>query len=143
MCSFYFKAVAFIDCIAIMELSFDDIPRIVDKEVGDKNVFSAPSTQKDRRVVENQRLETLRVIIHRFWEPRRFGILSRNRKRQTISLVSNHLLKLKGLIKEHDEKEDKPENKIALSDALIILTGEPLAYKDGNGVFIIPIGSLR
>jgi hypothetical protein len=30
----------------MMELGFDDIPRIVDREVGDRSVFSAPSMQK-------------------------------------------------------------------------------------------------
>ncbi|MEA4949289.1 MAG: AAA family ATPase, partial [Petrimonas sp.] len=52
-----------------------------------------------------------------------------------------HLLELKQLVQEKNEKEK--QIKMRLPDLLIVLTGEEMAYTREDGVKIIPVGCLR
>ena len=54
---------------------------------------------------------------------------------------ANHLLELKRLIREHNEKEKQMP--IREPDLLIILTGGQMAYTRTDGVKIIPLGTLK
>ena len=61
---------------------------------------------------------------------------------------ANHLLELKRLIREHNEKEKSGEHRllqmpIREPDLLIILTGGQMAYTRTDGVKIIPLGTLK
>ena len=54
---------------------------------------------------------------------------------------ASHLLELKRLIREHNEKEKQMP--IREPDLLIILTGGQMAYTRADGVKIIPLGTLK
>lgn len=54
---------------------------------------------------------------------------------------ANHLLKIKSLIKQYNEKEKQCP--LREPDLLIVLTATNLAYKREDGVFVIPIGCLK
>ena len=61
---------------------------------------------------------------------------------------ANHLLELKRLIREHNEKEKSGEHRllqmpIREPDLLIILTGGQVAYTRTDSVKIIPLGTLK
>ena len=61
---------------------------------------------------------------------------------------ASHLLELKRLIREHNEKEKSGEHQllqmpIREPDLLIILTGGQMAYTRTDGVKIIPLGTLK
>lgn len=54
---------------------------------------------------------------------------------------AKHLLELKRLVKEKNEKER--QIRMRLPDLLIVLTGGELAYTREDGVKVIPIGCLK
>lgn len=54
---------------------------------------------------------------------------------------AKHLLQLKQLIKEHNQKE--PQVPLREPDLLIVITGGEIAYTRQDGVKIIPIGTLK
>ena len=54
---------------------------------------------------------------------------------------ASHLVELKRLIKEHNEKEDQVP--IREPDLMIVLTGGKMAYSRPDGVKIIPLGCLK
>ena len=60
---------------------------------------------------------------------------------QEIEDAAEHLLELKGLIQEANEKGDR--HKLRLPDLLIVLTGGEMAYTRTDGVKIIPIGCIK
>ena len=60
---------------------------------------------------------------------------------QGIEDAAEHLLELKGLIQEANEKGNQP--KLRLPDLLIVLTGGEMAYTRIDGVKIIPIGCIK
>lgn len=54
---------------------------------------------------------------------------------------ARHLMELKNLIKERNEKEKQMP--LRLPDILIVLTGGKLAYTREDGVKVIPLGCLK
>lgn len=54
---------------------------------------------------------------------------------------ASHLLKIKQLVKEHNEGKD--QIKLREPDLLIVLTGGEMAYTRSDGVKILPIGCLK
>ena len=57
-----------------------------------------------------------------------------------IELGSAHLIKLRDLIKQHNEKDN---GQLREPDLLIVITGGKMAYRRKDGVYVIPIGCLR
>ena len=58
-----------------------------------------------------------------------------------IETGAKHLLKLQGLIREHNEHEEQMP--IREPDLLIVLTGGQYGYRRKDGVYVIPIGCLK
>ena len=58
-----------------------------------------------------------------------------------IEEASRHLLQIKSLVREYNEKKNAP--KLREPDLLIVITGTEFAYRRQDGVFVIPIGCLR
>ena len=58
-----------------------------------------------------------------------------------VEEASTHLLEIKQLVKEYNEKGNAP--KLREPDLLIIITGTEYAYRRQDGVYVIPIGCLR
>lgn len=58
-----------------------------------------------------------------------------------IELGAKHLLKIKELVKEYNQKE--PQHPLREPDLLLIITGGNMAITRDDGVKIIPIGCLR
>jgi signal transduction histidine kinase len=54
---------------------------------------------------------------------------------------AKHLLELKRLVQEKNEKEK--QTKMRLPNLMILLTGGELAYTRSDGVKVIPIGCLK
>ncbi len=54
---------------------------------------------------------------------------------------AQHLLKLKSLIREHNEKEKQVP--LREPDLMIVLTGGAYAYRRKDGVFVIPLATLK
>ncbi|MFI3162939.1 MAG: DUF4143 domain-containing protein [Bacillota bacterium] len=54
---------------------------------------------------------------------------------------ASHLIQLKNLIIKHNN--ENPKNKIKEPDLLMVITGGEMAYKQKDGVHIIPIGCLK
>lgn len=57
-----------------------------------------------------------------------------------IEMGANHLIELKELIIENNEKKSE---KMKVPDLLIVITGGKIAYRLDNGVLVIPIGCLK
>lgn len=58
-----------------------------------------------------------------------------------IDEAASHLIKIEGLIKQHNEKERQCP--IRLPDLKIVITGSEYGYRRKDGVFVIPIGCLK
>ena len=58
-----------------------------------------------------------------------------------IDEAASHLIKIEGLIKQHNEKERQCP--IRLPDSKIVITGSEYGYRRKDGVFVIPIGCLK
>ncbi len=58
-----------------------------------------------------------------------------------IEDASRHLLEIKRLVNEYNEKGNSP--KLRTPDLLMIITGTEYAYRRKDGVFVVPIGCLR
>ena len=58
-----------------------------------------------------------------------------------VEEASTHLLEIKQLVKEYNEKGNAP--KLREPDLLIIITGAEYAYRRQDGVYVIPIGCIR
>lgn len=71
----------------------------------------------------------------------RYALIECKLGSQEIEDAAEHLLELKELIHEANEKGDQP--KLRLPDLLIVLTGGEMAYTRTDGVKIIPIGCLK
>ena len=71
----------------------------------------------------------------------RYALIECKLGSQEIEDAAEHLLELKELIHEANEKGDQP--KLRLPDLLIVLTGGEIAYTRTDGVKIIPIGCLK
>ena len=71
----------------------------------------------------------------------RYALIECKLGSQEIEDAAEHLLELKELIHEANEKGDQP--KLRLTDLLIVLTGGEIAYTRTDGVKIIPIGCLK
>jgi predicted AAA+ superfamily ATPase len=71
----------------------------------------------------------------------RYALIECKLGSQEIEDAAKHLLELKGLIQEANEKGDQP--KLRIPDLLIVLTGGEMAYTRTDGVKIIPIGCLK
>ncbi|MCR5080642.1 MAG: DUF4143 domain-containing protein, partial [Treponema sp.] len=56
-----------------------------------------------------------------------------------VEKASKHLLEIKRLVKEYNEKG----NNLREPDLLLIVTGTEFAYRRQDGVYVIPIGCLR
>ena len=71
----------------------------------------------------------------------RYALIECKLGSQEIEDAAEHLLELKGLIQEANEKGNQP--KLRLPDLLIVLTGGEMAYTRIDGVKIIPIGCIK
>lgn len=71
----------------------------------------------------------------------RYALIECKLGSQEIEDAAEHLLELKELIHEANEKGDQP--KLRLPDLLIVLTGGEIAYTRTDGVKFIPIGCLK
>ena len=71
----------------------------------------------------------------------RYALIECKLGSQEIEDAAEHLLELKGLIQEANEKGNQP--KLRLPDLLIVLTGGEMAYTRTDGVKIIPIGCIK
>lgn len=58
-----------------------------------------------------------------------------------IDEAASHLIKIEGLIKQHNENERQCP--IRLPDLKIVITGSEYGYRRKDGVFVIPIGCLK
>jgi len=74
-------------------------------------------------------------------EDGRYALLECKLGSNEIEEGASHLLELKKLIREHNEKEKQMP--IREPDLLIILTGGQMAYTRPDGVKIIPLGCLK
>ncbi len=70
----------------------------------------------------------------------RYALIEFKLGRSGIEMGAEHLLKLKSLIKEANEKNG---TRIPEPSLLIIITGGAMAYRRNDGVCIIPIGTLK
>jgi len=71
----------------------------------------------------------------------RYALIECKLGSREIEEGAKHLLELKRLVREKNEKEE--QTKIQLPDLLIVLTGGELAYTRKDGVNVIPIGCLK
>ena len=74
-------------------------------------------------------------------EDGRYALIECKLGSREIEDGASHLLELKRLIREHNEKEKQVP--IREPDLLIILTGGQMAYTRTDGVKIIPLGTLK
>jgi len=74
-------------------------------------------------------------------EDGRYALIECKLGSKEIEEGASHLLELKRLISEHNEKEKQMP--IREPDLLIILTGGQMAYTRADGVKIIPLGALK
>jgi len=79
------------------------------------------------------------IVLH--LEDGRYALIECKLGSNEIEDGASHLLELKQLIREHNEKEKQMP--IREPDLLIILTGGQMAYTRADGVKIIPLGTLR
>lgn len=79
------------------------------------------------------------IVLH--LEDGRYALIECKLGSNEIEDGASHLLELKRLIREHNEKEKQMP--IREPDLLIILTGGQMAYTRADGVKIIPLGTLR
>ena len=71
----------------------------------------------------------------------RYALIECKLGSRDIEEGAKHLLELKRLVQEKNEKEK--QIKMRLPDLLIVLTGGELAYTRKDGVKVIPIGCLK
>ena len=71
----------------------------------------------------------------------RYALIECKLGSREIEEGAKHLIELKNLIKERNEKESQMP--LRLPDLLIVLTGGKLAYTREDGVKIIPLGCLK
>jgi len=74
-------------------------------------------------------------------EDQRYALIECKLGSKDIENGAKHLVEVKRLIKEHNEKEKQCQ--IREPDLMIILTGGEMAYKRSDGVCVIPIGCLK
>ena len=74
-------------------------------------------------------------------EDGRYALIECKLGSKEIEEGASHLLELKRLIREHNEKEKQMP--IREPDLLMILTGGQMAYTRADGVKIIPLGTLK
>lgn len=74
-------------------------------------------------------------------EDGRYALIECKLGSKEIEEGASHLLELKRLIREHNEKEEQMP--IREPDLLMILTGGQMAYTRADGVKIIPLGALK
>lgn len=79
------------------------------------------------------------IVLH--LDDGRYALIEVKLGSRQIEEGSKHLIELKNLIRENNEKN--PSNNLREPDLLIVLTGGPMAYKRPDGVFVIPIGCLK
>lgn len=79
------------------------------------------------------------IVLH--LEDGRYALIECKLGARDIDDGAAHLLKLKQLVREHNEKERQVP--IREPDLMIILTGGQMAYRRQDGVLVIPIGSLK
>lgn len=71
----------------------------------------------------------------------RFALIEFKLGSSQIDEAASHLIKIEGLIKQHNEKERQCP--IRLPNLKIIITGSEYGYRRKDGVFVIPIGCLK
>jgi hypothetical protein len=79
------------------------------------------------------------IVLH--LEDGRYALIECKLGSREIKEGATHLLELKRLIREHNEREQQMP--IREPDLLIILTGGKMAYSRPDGVKIIPLGCLK
>lgn len=79
------------------------------------------------------------IVLH--LEDGRYALIECKLGARDIDDGAAHLLKLKQLVREHNEKERQVP--IREPDLMIILTGGQMAYRRQDGVLVIPIGCLK
>ncbi|MFA6707708.1 MAG: DUF4143 domain-containing protein [Sphaerochaetaceae bacterium] len=79
------------------------------------------------------------IVLH--LEDGRYALIECKLGSREIEEGATHLLELKRLIREHNEREQQMP--IREPDLLIILTGGKMAYSRPDGVKIIPLGCLK
>jgi hypothetical protein len=79
------------------------------------------------------------VVLHLGGE--RYALIECKLGSHEIDEGAEHLLELKRLIIEHNQKEKQMP--IREPDVLMILTGGQYAYRRKDGVYVVPIGCLK
>lgn len=79
------------------------------------------------------------VVLHLGGE--RYALIECKLGSHEIDDGAKHLLELKRLIIEHNQKEKQMP--IREPDVLMILTGGQYAYRRKDGVYVVPIGCLK
>lgn len=71
----------------------------------------------------------------------RYALLEFKLGGQEIEKGASHLLEIKKLVKEYNEREK--QILLREPDLLIVITGGPIAYTRADGVHVIPLGCLK
>ncbi len=71
----------------------------------------------------------------------RYALIECKLGSSAIEEGAQHLLKLKALVREHNEKEKQVP--LREPDLMIVLTGGAYAYRRKDGVFVIPLATLK
>ncbi len=98
-----------------------------------QGIYSQVSYYHDRYDLEAD------FVLH--LEDGRYALIECKLGSREIEEGAGHLLELKRLIREHNEKEKQMP--IREPDLLIVLTGGQMAYTRTDGVKIIPLGTLK
>lgn len=70
----------------------------------------------------------------------RYALIEFKLGKTGIDMGAKHLLKIKSLVSEANEKKDI---QLREPDLLIVITGGQMAYRRKDGVYVIPIGTLK
>ncbi len=71
----------------------------------------------------------------------RYALIEFKLGQNEVEEAAKHLCEIERRIQEYNKRE--PRNSIRLPDLKLIITGTPYGYRRNDGVFVIPIGSLK